>query len=86
MSASKGNKGSEAKYQDIMAHATKYAVMDDHSRTVDISKPRMKSLNGDTATFSSLAFRQVHKKLELQDILSSRNQTVCYQRRCRRVW
>jgi hypothetical protein len=48
-----------------MAHATKYAVIHDYSRTVDISKPRVKSLNGDTATFSSLAFRQVHKKLEV---------------------
>lgn len=64
-SASKDNKGSEAIYQDIMAHAIKYAVMDDYSRTVDVSNPRIKSLNGDTATSSSLAARQVHKKPEL---------------------
>lgn len=61
-SLSKVNKGSEAIYQDIMAHGVKYTMMNDYTRTVDIANPCVGCLNGDTAVYSSLAARQVHNE------------------------
>lgn len=44
-----------------MGHGVKYAVMNDYTRTVDIYNPLPEPLNGDTAVYSVLAARQVHK-------------------------
>lgn len=60
-SAGRNVQGSEEIYQHIMAHGVKYAVMDDYQRTVNISNPRVISLNGDTAVYSNLAARQAYK-------------------------
>lgn len=61
-SAERKNKGSEAIYQLIMSQPVKFAVMNDYTRTVDISNPRTVSINGDTAVYLSLVARQVHYK------------------------
>jgi hypothetical protein len=45
-----GNDGSTAIFEHIMSQPTRYAVMDDYRRTVNLAKPRAGAcLNGDTA-------------------------------------
>ncbi|KAK6225256.1 hypothetical protein QIS74_01303 [Colletotrichum tabaci] len=49
------NDGSKRIFSDIMSQPTRYAVMDDYTRTINVSDPQPGAyLNGDTAVRSSL--------------------------------
>ncbi|KAI9778947.1 MAG: hypothetical protein M1816_003795 [Peltula sp. TS41687] len=54
--------GNLAIFDAIMAASTKYAVMNDYTRTVDMDQPAVAHLNGDTAVRSYLDIRQRHTK------------------------
>lgn len=45
-------------YQDIMANAVIYNVMDDYTRSIDLANPTPARLNGDTAAYRSLNVKQ----------------------------
>ncbi|KAE8152769.1 hypothetical protein BDV25DRAFT_137576 [Aspergillus avenaceus] len=57
------NWGSHLIYQTIMGQPHRYSIMDDYTRSVNVYQPRPAPLNGDTAVYSSLQFRQRHQTL-----------------------
>ncbi|CAI7646606.1 unnamed protein product [Penicillium pancosmium] len=59
-SAEKSNKGSQEIHQRITSQHLKFEIMNDNTRTVDIANPRVASLNGDTAFYSSLGGGKEH--------------------------
>lgn len=56
-SVQKNSKGSRGIYQYILSQPVKYTVMNDYTRTFDISSRQVSCLNGDTAVCSSLEAR-----------------------------
>ncbi|EON69336.1 hypothetical protein W97_08596 [Coniosporium apollinis CBS 100218] len=57
--------GQSAILDAIMAAGTKYAAMNDYTRTVEMDQPTMAHLNGDTAVRSYLDIRQRYTKPSL---------------------
>lgn len=53
--------GSNDIFNIIMSSYTKYSIMDDYMRSVNLDKPTVSTLNGDTAVRSSLQIRQKYK-------------------------
>ncbi|KAK3080004.1 hypothetical protein LTS18_003370 [Coniosporium uncinatum] len=49
-------------YRQIMSSKTKYAVLDDYTRTINEHSPRVAHLNGDTCVRSYLDAKQEHNK------------------------
>lgn len=56
-SMQKSSDGSQQIYQHILSQPVKFEIMNDYTRTVNIAGRRVASLNGDTATYSSLTAR-----------------------------
>ncbi|KAL7796742.1 hypothetical protein V8C37DRAFT_408228 [Trichoderma ceciliae] len=50
--------GSQAIFDHIMSHNPLFRIMDDYTRAISFSNPRISSLNGDTAFRSSLDLKQ----------------------------
>jgi len=52
-------------YRQIISSETKYAVLDDYTRTVNEQRPRVARLNGDTCVRSYLDTKQEHNEPSL---------------------
>ncbi|KAL4744143.1 hypothetical protein BDV11DRAFT_210799 [Aspergillus similis] len=53
----RNSKGSQEIYDLILSHPVKFEIMNDYTRTVDVTGRRAAFLNGDTAVYSSLTAR-----------------------------
>ncbi|RFU73320.1 hypothetical protein TARUN_8928 [Trichoderma arundinaceum] len=53
--------GSQAIFDRIMSHSHLFRIMDDYTRAISFSDPKISSLNGDTALRSSLEVKQRFK-------------------------
>lgn len=54
------NKGSQEIFKRIRSQQVKSAIMDDYTRTMENSNPRVAFLNGDTAVYSSFGRGRKH--------------------------